>query len=164
MTNFSLQALGNLLGSKKLFLPSAANICDCEEKNGAELDQSPVCFPWALVELEPNEVTEEQSQFCYCQAANGASVVLSLLENLYKQASVTKNGFLEGIPPVVTFTLRGPEVKVWLSFTEVKEKTKPALHVGWEFNTIPKLILSLLDLLLLIWHWHREWPVSGPAH
>ena len=89
-----------------------------------------MCFPWAVVELKSIEVIENPIQFCYCQAANGASVALSLLENLHKLASLATDELVERVPPVVTFTLIGPEVKVWLAFSEAKEESKPAAHVS----------------------------------
>lgn len=95
------------------------------------------------MELKPVKEEENPVQFCYCQAANGASAALTLLESLYMRASLATIDYVERIPPVIAFTCIGPEIRVWLAFAEIKQ-SKPVAHVGWISDTKPvtRLILE----------------------
>jgi len=72
-----------------------------------------ICFPWLIVEHKPAPPTDKS--FCYCQAANAAYAVLTMLRNL---AKFSKKGLTDysHIPPVTTITTIGSEVKVWVAY------------------------------------------------
>jgi hypothetical protein len=72
-----------------------------------------ICFPWLIVEHKPAPPTDKS--FCYCQAANAAHAVLTMLRNL---AKFSKKGLTDysHIPPVTTITTIGSEVKVWVAY------------------------------------------------
>ncbi|KAK4552629.1 hypothetical protein LTR86_010273 [Recurvomyces mirabilis] len=66
-----------------------------------------MAFPFAVVELKHGEVNDSQRDFCFCQAANGISRSLTILENLYKR----EHGI--PVPPVIAFTGIGSAIRVW---------------------------------------------------
>ena len=84
-----------------------------------------VCFPFVVVELKHPLIGESQEQFCICQAANGASVALKMLVQLYKHA----DRHAEEVPPVVAFTCIGSKISVWL-VKSIRPPGKIGAHVS----------------------------------
>lgn len=85
-----------------------------------------VCFPFAVVELKHGEAGSRE-EFCYCQAANGASTALRMLENLYRHADGQNND--NHVPPVVAFTCIGPVIRLWIAYT-LREPNGAKAHVS----------------------------------
>ncbi|QKX59276.1 uncharacterized protein TRUGW13939_06408 [Talaromyces rugulosus] len=118
VANFSINDLGDLapIISFPTVHPSTlkAHITESQRLERRDL----ICFPWALVEVQS---ATEPAELCYCRAADGAHAALDILRHLYKSpwAETTVK-----IPPVITFTCSGPEIRVWLSFSE-SETPKP---------------------------------------
>ena len=88
-----------------------------------------ICFPFAVVELKHGMVGGSQEEFCYCQAANGASAALSMLENLFEYTERKQN--YQHVPPVVAFTCIGPSVRLWIAYA-VREPNGKIAHVSVE--------------------------------
>jgi len=78
-----------------------------------------ICFPWAIVEVKPDDAKRRLTDKCYRQAANAASVSLCLFEKLAKYADVQYEA--QHIPPIVAFTFVGPEVRLWIAFSDPKD-------------------------------------------
>lgn len=79
--------------------------------NGMPLDRGDlICFPWALVEVQS---AKESAESCYCRAASGAHTALKIRKYLYQHSWTG-----EEIPPVITFTCCGPEIRMWLAFSD----------------------------------------------
>jgi hypothetical protein len=76
-----------------------------------------LCFPWAVVELKQEKASLAEK--CYCQAANAASVSLSMMEKLANFADAQHEKL--HVPPVVAFTFVGPAVKLWIAYSEPKD-------------------------------------------
>jgi hypothetical protein len=126
VTNFSLEVLGKLRSAGLISSP-LSGLHTWTKNRTFNLSQSHlICFPWAVVELKPVKVHQSPIQFCYCQAANGASAALKLYENLSKHAT---GGNDNRIPPIVAFTCIGPEIRVWLAYS-CTQQDKPVCHVG----------------------------------
>lgn len=119
ISNFSIEVLGELLESRDLITSPMSGVSDWVRDKRSKIHQNQlVCFPWAVVEIKPANEQQNPVHFCYCQAANGASTALALLETLYKRALSTGVNHVERIPPIVTFTSIGPVIRVWLAFAE----------------------------------------------
>jgi hypothetical protein len=86
-----------------------------------------ICFPWALVEVQSGT---ELAELCYCQAATGAHTALSMLRHLYQ----TKDIKPDIIPPVISFTCYGPEIRVWLSFSKFQIPKPLTVSVAIQIN------------------------------
>lgn len=71
-----------------------------------------MCFPWLVMEHKKDKHTTEH---CYCQAANGTSAAVLLLENLCKYE--TPSHLNLHIPPVIGITTGGGEVRVWITYS-----------------------------------------------
>lgn len=89
-------------------------------------DDKLVCYPFVIVDTKKNN--QDESDFCYCQAANGCSASLSMLEAAKKYHGSRHSA--QVIEPVVSFTFVGPEVKVWLAFTKELTTANSWKH-GW---------------------------------
>ena len=74
-----------------------------------------LCFPWAIVEGKKEKVDASHIEYGRCQAANAASISLSIMEELVKYADVQYEG--QHIPPVFAFTFVGPNVKLWIAYS-----------------------------------------------
>ncbi|PGH09626.1 hypothetical protein AJ80_07655 [Polytolypa hystricis UAMH7299] len=118
VVSFSLDILGDLY-SKGLASSPLGGVGKWANDRTTPIRQNQLlCFPWAVVELHPEEVPQESTeQFSYCQAANGALVALKLYEDLYKRAI----GHDGSIHPVVVFTCIGSEVRLWLAYSDSKD-------------------------------------------
>jgi hypothetical protein len=90
-----------------------------------------LCFPWLVIELKRQDKKpmntqkdDESSLFrvAHCQAANGASVALCMMEKLASFAIVEKTN--AHIPPVVTMTCVGGKTKVWLAYSNINTEGK----------------------------------------
>ncbi len=90
-----------------------------------------ICYPWFLIEIKKKK--HGRVEFCYCQAANCCSASLSMLEGLTRHLG--KNQSAELIPPVVSLTVVGLEVRLWLAYTtdlhlkDSKDDTRYSEHV-----------------------------------
>jgi hypothetical protein len=118
VANFSINALGDLapIISCPAVHPSTFKKYIAENQRLERSDL--ICFPWALVEVQS---ATEPVELCYCRAANEAHTALGMLKHLYQASWAEKT---VKIPPVITFTCSGPEIRVWLSFLE-SETPKP---------------------------------------
>lgn len=70
-------------------------------------------FPWAVVEVKPDDVPNATEQFCFRQAANASAAAVRMYKRL---VDYCKGLTSEHIPPVVAYTCVGPKVKVWLTY------------------------------------------------
>jgi hypothetical protein len=123
--NFSLEVLARLRSKGVISAPRSGLHNWAKNKRGDTKRSDLICFPWAVVELKIAKVPPKEIQFCYCQAANGASTALKIYENLSRDAT----GKIDcRIPPVVAFTCIGPEVKVWLAYS-CRKQNQSSCHV-----------------------------------
>ena len=90
-----------------------------------------LCYPWAIVELKPPDSPNADILYCYCQAANGASSSLTLLEQLTKYRGEAHAQ--EPIPPILSLSFIGPEVKVWLVYTKISQVRDSWEDPDWKF-------------------------------
>ncbi|MCJ1391944.1 hypothetical protein MMC18_004811 [Xylographa bjoerkii] len=108
-----------------------------EGSNGNENDERKLsdyrllCFPWAIVELKPPDSAKADVLYCYCQTANGASSSLTLLEQLTKHRG--KAHAQEPIPPILSLSFIGSEVKVWLAYTKISGVYDSWKNPCWRF-------------------------------
>ncbi len=89
-----------------------------------------VCFPWVVVEVKHERVSPDEEKKCYLQAANAASTCLSMHEQLCKHSPVEP--YEAHIPPVVALTFIGPEVKLWIAYTD-RDGDETRSHVSDHF-------------------------------
>ncbi len=83
-------------------------------------------FPWLVVEHKKNQKGINDKE-CYEQAANAASCVLLMFENLAQYAKPER--YAAHIPPVVTITTVGKEVKMWIGYAKPVEHHEYYSHV-----------------------------------
>ncbi|CEJ83087.1 hypothetical protein VHEMI03116 [[Torrubiella] hemipterigena] len=69
------------------------------------------CFPWFIAEFK---AAKKAKEFCYCQAANAGSAAILMFEKLCKW-DIRNHNFSQ-IPPVLTMTTIGSEVKLWVVY------------------------------------------------
>lgn len=81
--------------------------------------EDPICFPWALVQVQ--SAADESVEACYCRAAEAASAALDMRRQLHPVWMAAKS-----ILPVIFFTCSGPEVRVWVSYFEYEAIWKPS--------------------------------------
>lgn len=123
VTNFSLSSLVDLgpMSICPTILPSTLKTRMAE---GYKPDQKDlICFPWALVEVQSASTNELAEEACYCRAALAANAALDMQRQLQPFWAVSRD-----IPPVIIFTCFGPEVRVWVSFLEIKRPTPSQVH------------------------------------
>jgi hypothetical protein len=112
VTNFSLNTLadlGSIVACPTINLSTLkTRMTDGQKPERKDL----ICFPWALVEAQSATETAEE---CYCRAAIGAHAALNMLGQLQPVWAVAKD-----IPLIIFFTCSGPEIRMWLSFSEFK--------------------------------------------
>ena len=114
MKNFSKKTLGDLRRLDGLISSPLTGLHHWAVDSKFLLSQSHLfCFPWAVVELKPDKVPQNEVEFCYCQAANTTSQALQLYGKLCKRAG----GYDSRVPPVVAFTCVGAKVRVWLAYS-----------------------------------------------
>jgi hypothetical protein len=82
-------------------------------------DYDLLCFPWTIVEVKQEKAHPFEIKYGCCQAANAASVSLSILEKLIRYDNVQHEG--QHIPPVFTFTVVGADVRLWIAYSASKE-------------------------------------------
>ncbi len=111
VSNFTLKSLSACNGL--IYSPSADPYTDPKS-----YEHHRVCFPFAIVETKHQRVGEAQIEKCYCQAANSSSTALSMLCSLSKHVSGAQYwwGKHHEVPPVISFTFIGYQVKLWLSY------------------------------------------------
>lgn len=92
--------------------PCAANWYRRPPAEGSERKDY-MCFPWLVVEHK--RASPKSIQECYCQAANAAHAVLTMLRIL---ARYSDKGLPDcaHIPPVTTITTIGARVEVWVAY------------------------------------------------
>ncbi|MCJ1436193.1 golgin A6 -like 2, partial [Xylographa pallens] len=90
-----------------------------------------LCYPWVIVELKPPGSKEAEILKCYCQALNGASSSLTLLEQLTRHKGEAHAQ--EPIPPILSLSFIGSEVKVWLAYTTISEVDDSWKMPCWKF-------------------------------
>ncbi|KAI4942863.1 hypothetical protein J4E91_009783 [Alternaria rosae] len=83
--NFTLPVLGELRkasGGSLILSPTSAlsnwNPKEPEAMGATDL----TCFPWAIVEVKTSKWKRDESEFCYCQAANASTDALVMRERL----------------------------------------------------------------------------------
>ena len=90
------------------------------DENGTLLVNSKlVCYPWVLVEIK--KMDDPDIEFCFCQAANACSASLTMLEYLTRHRSKLHRA--DAVSPVVSFTLIGMDIKLWLAYTKDMDVT-----------------------------------------
>lgn len=110
VTNLSHKTLQHLAGHG-LYSVVADSVQQQKIVKGFKLSDH-MCFPWLVMEHKKDNHT---MQHCYCQAANGTSAALLLLENLCKYETSSHDNLQ--IPPVIGITTGGSEVKVWITYS-----------------------------------------------
>lgn len=83
------------------------------------------CFPWFIVEFKKANKAEE---FCYCQAANAGSAAILIFEKLC-QWDLADDNFSQ-IPPVLTMTAIGSEVKLWVVYATKGRIVSRITYIG----------------------------------
>ncbi|KAL8722681.1 MAG: hypothetical protein Q9181_007434 [Wetmoreana brouardii] len=169
--DLSFHILKELEDKIKLFscpLTSLAHFKREVELPGPDLiDDKLVCYPFVIVEIKKDNRNERNK--CYCQAANGCSASLSLLESLTKQYGQTHSR--DDVRPIVAFTFVGPAVKLWLAYTkELRTKNSwerpwTSKHCIWEGSLDTLLdVVQLCRILDNILWWalrkHRVWLIN----
>lgn len=76
-----------------------------------------MAFPWAIVEVKPEDAMEASEQFCFNQAANASSAAVRMRRNMIEACPGSNPN---DISPVVAFTCIGPRVRVWLTYFDVE--------------------------------------------
>ena len=125
--NFSVDTLMQLKQKGLSGAPSTGfeTAVNQRRKSGKRIPRHELlCFPWAVVELKrqgkgnTDDLSHEISLYgrVYCQAANGGSAALCMLESLAQFAEVKR--YNQQIPPVVTITCVGGKTKVWLAYSK----------------------------------------------
>lgn len=84
------------------------------------------CFPWLIVEIKHDAVSQAEVEKLYCQAANGASVALRIFEVLAEHASNKEEHC--HVPPVICLTFQGPKVKLWLAYSSLPREAPLPEH------------------------------------
>ncbi|KAL8686436.1 MAG: hypothetical protein Q9218_007107, partial [Villophora microphyllina] len=148
------------------------------QKNGNTenrlIDDKLVCYPFVIVEVKKN--IQAESERCYCQAANGCSASLSMLEAVTKHCGPDHSP--DDIQPVVAFTFVGPEAKIWLAFTKELTTTnswkgawssKHHMQCIWqgrldELVCVIELCRILDNTLFWALRKHRPWIVTQLSH
>jgi hypothetical protein len=113
---FSLEAI-QMLAAKGTISTTTTGLRQSTQSNGKRVLSTTdlACFPWAVVEVKKQFQTKNwiPVERCYCQAANAAATALALRAQLFDK--VIRDAY-STMPPVISFTCCGPDVKVWLMF------------------------------------------------
>ena len=117
VTNFLLEVLGKLRSDGLISSPLTGLEHWPKAKKLNWSQSHLVCFPWAVVELNP---VYAQDVFCYDQAANAASAALTIFDDLCKKATGVDS---PGKSPVVAFTCIGPSIRLWLAYSSPPQST-----------------------------------------
>ncbi|CVK92134.1 hypothetical protein FPRO06_08884 [Fusarium proliferatum] len=123
--SFSWSNLKNL--HKFGLLATPFNILEKEKPQEQDLS----CFPWLIVEYKkaksaPGEL-DRLKEVVYCQAANASGCAVHLNANAARYAVKLVND--AQVPPVVSVTTVGPQVKVWITFF-----ARDFMAYCWDFN------------------------------
>lgn len=103
-------------------------------------DEALLCFPWAIIEVKKPDAPPADIMECYCQAANGASSCLTMLEQLTKHNGTRHTS--DSVKPIVVFTFVGPDVKLWLAYTTITEVGDSWVD-PWQFEHVGDSIIYL---------------------
>ncbi|MCJ1401053.1 hypothetical protein MMC11_004265 [Xylographa trunciseda] len=117
-------------GGHKTEPATFGGLTDINYNKKVSSNYSLLCYPWAIVELKPPDSANADVLLCYCQAANGASSSLTLLEQLTKHKGEAHPQ--EPIPPILSISFIGSEVKVWLAYTIISENEFGGEGDSWE--------------------------------
>ncbi|OAX80536.1 hypothetical protein ACJ72_05125 [Emergomyces africanus] len=158
VSNFSLEVLGDLRSAGLIPSPCAALHKWLKDKTTTLSRDQLICFPWAVVELHPHQVSlDSGEQYSYSQAANGALAVLRLNEEISKWAT----GSYDSAPPVVAFTCVGADIKVWLAYSEIKDNMRlghkmvciwsSSLCLGWGVIATCAIVKNMLLWASRVW-------------
>ncbi|KAF2159443.1 hypothetical protein M409DRAFT_60791 [Zasmidium cellare ATCC 36951] len=112
--NFSLERLKKRSLDVKFVCSPVGNLLHLSRKVPTK---NRTCFPFAVVEMKHGSVDGTQRQFCYCQAANGSSRALTILERVYHIGN--RHPKNHHVPAVFAFTCIGPSVMVCIKATEL---------------------------------------------
>lgn len=104
-----------------------------------------MAYPWAVVEVKPEDVSDSTEQFCFEQAANASAAAIRMYKRLVDRCQGL--GAAQ-IPPVIAYTCVGHKVKVWLTFFDEKE----AVIVSPTRSTTPENCMLT---------WNSAWCASG---
>jgi hypothetical protein len=125
LQNFTVDTLSQLAMKGLRSIPVSSSLTNVAEmkRDRTELQFPLLCFPWCVIQLkgiekaaavkENNDSVLETS----CQASIAASGALAMLEKLARFADVKQDG--QHIPPVITITSVGPNITVWLAFSDI---------------------------------------------
>ncbi|KAH8196624.1 hypothetical protein TruAng_009218 [Truncatella angustata] len=92
------------------------------KKNAGNMDPDKMfSFPWFIVEFKR---TRGEAKYCYCQVANGAACTLLMFETLSRYAD--KEHEQAQIPPIITMTAVGKDVKLWIGYAGPDEEPRAA--------------------------------------
>ena len=84
-------------------------------------DPELLCYPWAVVEIKRATSLPADGKDCYRRAANSSAAALEIQDSLLKESYGHLYGSeSSGQFPTVAFTCVGPEIKVWLAYTNYK--------------------------------------------
>jgi hypothetical protein len=82
-------------------------------------DSELLCFPWTIVEVKLQNAPQRDIEYGRCQAANAASVSLSVLEKLISYDDTQREG--QHVSPVFTFTVVGADIRLWVAYSAAKK-------------------------------------------
>jgi hypothetical protein len=97
------------LQSKGLVVSPLRNL---EDKNNKY--HCMTCFPWFVVEFKHLKAPIPETEHAYCQAANGSSTCLDMLDKLSKYAQRQEEE--AHLMPIPALTCVGHSVKLWLTY------------------------------------------------
>ncbi|OJD19602.1 hypothetical protein AJ78_00459 [Emergomyces pasteurianus Ep9510] len=158
VSNFSPEVLGELRSAGLIPSPrSNLHTWSKDKTTGLSRDQL-VCFPWAVVELHPQQFSSTFGErYSYTQAANGALVALRLNAEVANWAT----GSYDFVLPVVAFTCVGAEIKVWLAYSEIKDNIclghkmvciwESNLCLGWGVIATCAIVKNMLLWASRVW-------------
>lgn len=87
------------------------------------------CFPWFIVEHKEDVLRDKESR-CYCRAANAADATL-IMNQLLATYAENKTDDVH-IPPVVTMTTVGKDIKIWIAYACNKGEDHVRIDPGME--------------------------------
>ncbi|OJD23269.1 hypothetical protein ACJ73_05375 [Blastomyces percursus] len=114
VTNFSLEVLGDLRSAGLISSPVRSLHEWTKDKLNFLSPEELVCFPWAVVEQSRGIFSTSEN--C-ARVANAALTALRLNQELSKWATCSD----DSVPPVVAFTCIAPDIKVWLTYLDIKD-------------------------------------------
>lgn len=114
IANFSLTFHRKLCKQSIVTCPCSSLQADEDHDQGRLRKPHRVCFPWAVIEIKRDQGPRSASEYCSCQAANGAAAALALQQPLVR--AVFGKDAETYLFPVISFTCVGPRVKTWIAY------------------------------------------------